>query len=159
MGAYLLARGSVRNKTELVPFGFLSVLSNGRQPEQYRASVMRDTVLTSYQRSALAEWLVDEEHGAGALLARVIVNRLWLHHFGEGLVRTPNDFGMQGERPSHPELLDWLAAELIRGGWRLKPIHKLIMNSAVHRMSAITSQESMRLIRRTAYGTPPPLRL
>ena len=145
MGAYLLARGSVRNKTELVPFGFLSVLSNGREPEQYRASVMREAMPTSYQRSALAEWLVDEEHGAGALLARVIVNRIWQHHFGEGLVRTPNDFGSQGERPSHPELLDWLAGELIRGGWRLKPIHRLILNSAVYRMSAVAAPESVRL--------------
>ncbi len=145
MGAYLLARGSVRNKTELVPFGFLSVLSNGREPEQYRASVMQKATPTSYQRSALAEWLVDEEHGAGALLARVIVNRLWQHHFGEGLVRTPNDFGSQGERPSHPELLDWLAGELIRGGWRLKPIHKLILSSAVYRMSAVATPESIRL--------------
>src|SRR5579862_1193556 len=144
MGAYLLARGSVRNKTELVPFGFLSVLSNGREPEQYRAGVMQKAAATSYQRSALAEWLVDTEHGAGALLARVIVNRLWQHHFGEGLVRTPNDFGSQGERPSHPELLDWLARELIRGGWRLKPIHKLILSSAVYRLSAVATPESIR---------------
>ena len=56
----------------------------------------------------------------------MIVNRLWQHHFGRGIVATPSDFGAQGERPTHPELLDWLAAELIRGGWRLKPIHKLI---------------------------------
>ena len=62
----------------------------------------------------------------------MIVNRLWQHHFGQGIVGTPNDFGAQGERPTHPELLDCLAGELIRGGWKLKPIHKLIMISAVY---------------------------
>jgi hypothetical protein len=71
--------------------------------------------------------------GAGQLLARVIVNRLWQHHFGEGLVRTPNDFGQQGERPSHPELLDWLAGRLIEGGWRLKPLHRLMLTSSAYR--------------------------
>ena len=62
----------------------------------------------------------------------MIVNRLWQHHLGRGIVATPSDFGAQGERPTHPELLDWLAAELIRDGWQLKPIHKLIMTSAVY---------------------------
>ncbi len=62
----------------------------------------------------------------------MIVNRLWQHHFGRGIVATPSDFGSQGERPTHPELLDWLAAELIRGGWRLKPLHKLMMTSATY---------------------------
>ncbi|MGH9363176.1 MAG: DUF1553 domain-containing protein, partial [Thermoanaerobaculia bacterium] len=83
-------------------------------------------------RTALARWLTDAEGGAGHLLARVIANRLWQHHLGRGLVSTPSDFGAQGERPTHPELLDWLAAELIRGGWRLKPLHKLILKSAVY---------------------------
>ena len=66
----------------------------------------------------------------------MIVNRLWQHHLGRGIVATPSDFGAQGERPSHPELLDWLASELIRGGWRLKPIHKLMMTSAVYIQTA-----------------------
>ncbi len=89
------------------------------------------TVLgTTYQRAAMAEWLTDVDHGAGALLARVIVNRLWQHHFGEGLVRTPDDFGRTGDPPRHPELLDWLAVELIRNDWRLKPIHRLIVTSS-----------------------------
>ena len=78
---------------------------------------------TSYRRRALAEWITDAKHGAGHLLARVIVNRLWQHHLGRGIVATPSDFGTQGERPTHPELLDWLAAELIADDWRLKPIH------------------------------------
>ena len=87
---------------------------------------------TSQRRKTLANWLTDTEAGAGHLLARVIVNRLWQHHFGRGIVSTPNDFGMQGVRPTHPELLDYLAAELIRNQWRLKPIHKLMMSSAVY---------------------------
>ena len=77
-------------------------------------------------------WLTDTEYGAGPLAARVIVNRLWQHHFGRGIVATPNDFGAQGSRPSHPELLDWLANALIANGWRLKPIHRLIVTSAVY---------------------------
>ena len=76
------------------------------------------------------------EHGAGHLLARVIVNRLWQHHFGRGIVQTPNDFGRLGARPSHPQLLDGLAGELIRSDWRLKPIHRLIMNSAAYRQAS-----------------------
>ena len=67
------------------------------------------------------------------LLARVIVNRVWHHYFGRGIVGTPSDFGTRGEPPTHPELLDWLAGELIQNGWRLKPIHRLILTSATYR--------------------------
>jgi hypothetical protein len=93
---------------------------------------------TSYRRRALAGWLTDTEAGAGNLLARVIVNRLWQHHMGRGIVATPSDFGTRGERPTHPELLDYLAAELINNGWRLKPIHKLILTSAAYQQSSAT---------------------
>src|SRR6202008_515540 len=89
-----------------------------------------------HPRRALAEWLVDAEHGAGALTARVIVNRLWQHHFGSGLVRTPNDFGVQGEPPTHPELLDWLGGELFRQKWRLRPLHRLIVQSAAYQQAS-----------------------
>jgi hypothetical protein len=71
------------------------------------------------------------------LTARVMVNRLWQHHFGRGLVATPNDFGSNGERPSHPALLDHLAAELIGNGWRLKPLHRLILLSSTYRQSSL----------------------
>ena len=84
-------------------------------------------------RTQLAHWLVDPAH---PLTARVIVNRLWQHHFGLGLVKTANDFGRNGDRPSHAELLDWLAAELVRNGWRLKPLHRLIVSSSSYRQSA-----------------------
>ncbi|HEX5106513.1 MAG TPA: DUF1553 domain-containing protein [Pirellulaceae bacterium] len=85
------------------------------------------------RRLALAEWIVDP---ANPLTARVIVNRLWQHHFGEGIVATPSDFGVNGARPSHPELLDWLAAELIDSGWSLRHIHRLIVTSATYRQSS-----------------------
>jgi hypothetical protein len=89
----------------------------------------------SGRRRSLANWLTDTEAGAGALLARVAVNRLWQHHFGRGIVATPNDFGRTGALPTHPELLDWLAGELIRGGWKLKPIHRLLMTSETYMQS------------------------
>jgi mono/diheme cytochrome c family protein len=87
-------------------------------------------------RATLALWLTDVEKGAGPLAARVIVNRLWHWHFGRGIVGTPSDFGLQGEPPTHPELLEWLAGELVRSGWDLRHIHRLILNSATWRQSA-----------------------
>jgi mono/diheme cytochrome c family protein len=92
------------------------------------------------RRLALSDWIVDP---ANPLTARVIVNRLWQHHFGEGLVATPSDFGANGARASHPELLDWLAAELLENGWRLRPIHKLIVMSATYRQSAANPQSAI----------------
>jgi Protein of unknown function (DUF1553)/Protein of unknown function (DUF1549) len=88
---------------------------------------------TTGRRLALADWLTDRRH---PLTVRVIVNRVWLHHFGRGLVGTPGDFGRLGERPSHPELLDWLASEFVASGWSLKKLHRLILNSAAYRQSS-----------------------
>jgi hypothetical protein len=130
--SFLLGRGDVNKKVEPVEFGFLTALLKEKSPEDYRRQVARPGGETTFRRAALAEWMVDLERGAGALLARVIVNRLWYHHFGQGLVRTPDDFGTQGEPPTHPELLDWLAGELIRSGWSLKHIHRLIVTSATY---------------------------
>jgi hypothetical protein len=81
----------------------------------------------------LARWITDRSN---PLAARVMVNRLWQHHFGEGLVRTPDNFGSMGSAPTHPELLDWLASELVDGGWRLKRLHKLIMLSNAYQMDS-----------------------
>ncbi len=89
--------------------------------------------------------------GAGALTARVIVNRLWQKLFGEGIVRTPNDFGYQGEPPTHPELLDWLAGELIRNGWRIKPIQRLIVESSTYRMATSTIRPNWRPTQTTSF--------
>jgi hypothetical protein len=86
------------------------------------------------RRTALAAWITRPDN---PLTARVIVNRLWMHHFGRGIVATPSDFGVRGEAPSHPELLDWLATELISGGWHLKPIHRLLVCSAAYRQGSV----------------------
>ena len=86
------------------------------------------------RRLALAEWIT---HPDNPLTRRTIVNRLWHHHFGQGIVTTPSDFGLGGDRPSHPELLDWLATEFQRNGWRLKPVHRLIVMSATYRQASL----------------------
>jgi hypothetical protein len=88
---------------------------------------------TPRNRLGLARWLASPEN---PLSARVVVNRIWQHHFGQGLVRTAENFGVQGEPPSHPELLDWLATELIRTGWDVKAMHRLIVTSATYRQSS-----------------------
>ena len=79
----------------------------------------------------------------GNLAARVIVNRLWHYHFGRGIVSTINDFGLQGDRPTHPELLDWLASDLVANGWKLKRLHKQIMMSRAYRLSGAATAENM----------------
>jgi hypothetical protein len=91
------------------------------------------------RRAALAKWLAAPSN---PLTARVAVNRLWQHHFGRGIVATPSDFGTRGEPPSHPELLDWLASELVAAGWRAKPLHRLIVTSAVYRQSSRYSPDA-----------------
>ncbi|MBI2480212.1 MAG: DUF1553 domain-containing protein [Planctomycetia bacterium] len=84
------------------------------------------------RRLALAKWIASPDN---PLTARVMVNRIWMYHFGQGLVATPSDFGLNGARPSHPELLDWLAGEFIRGGWSIKHMHRLILTSKTYRQS------------------------
>src|SRR5204862_6870230 len=88
---------------------------------------------SSGRRLAYARYLTSGEH---PMTARVLVNRFWLNHFGRGLVNSPGDFGAQGERPTHPELLDWLASEFMANGWKLKPLHRLIMTSTAYRQSS-----------------------
>ena len=88
---------------------------------------------SSGRRLALARWLTARDH---PLTARVVVNRIWQHHFGVGIVATPDNFGIKGTPPTHPELLDWLAVDLVEHGWTLKRLHKLIMTSAVYRQSS-----------------------
>ncbi len=109
---HLLDRGDFHLKKEPVELGFLSALTRGKPASAYWSEARGQGIRkdTTYQRRALAEWMTDMQHGAGALVARVMVNRVWQHHFGEGLVRTINDFGLQGEAPSHPELLEYLAS-------------------------------------------------
>ncbi len=122
---HVLKRGVWENKGEPVLPRPLSVL------------IAEDVVELSpgetQPRSQLAKWLTSPDSAAGGLTARVIVNRLWQQHFGVGLVKTANDFGLKGEKPSDPELLDGLAATLIDNGWRLKPLHRLMVLSAAYR--------------------------
>ncbi len=92
-----------------------------------------NTTLEGQRRRALAEWIT---HPDNPLTRRVLVNRLWHHHFGQGLVTTPSDFGLGGDKPSHPELLDWLADEFLKSGWSLKHMHKLIVMSAAFRQQS-----------------------
>jgi hypothetical protein len=131
---WLFHRANFYDRSEPVELGFLTVLTSAKGPEQYRQEAREHAARpdSTYQRAAVARWITDVEHGAGALLARVIVNRVWQHHFGEGLVRTPNDFGLQGAAPSHPELLEWLATDLVANGWHLKRLHRQIMLSSVY---------------------------
>lgn len=92
---------------------------------------------TSYRRLQLAQWIASENN---PLTARVLVNRLWLHHFGKAIVRSPNNFGFLANPPSHPGLLDWLAAEFVEGGWKIKRIHKLILTSRTWQQSSLHPQ-------------------
>ena len=95
---------------------------------------------TTHRRLKLAEWITDPRH---PLTARVYVNRLWQHHFGRGLVSSTNNFGFNGQKPSHPELLDYLAGELVSGGWSSKRLHYLMMTSRAYQQSSIhPAQES-----------------
>ena len=89
---------------------------------------------TSHRRLQLARWIANP---ANPLTARVLVNRLWQHHFGRGIVRSPNNFGFRGDPPTHPKLLDWLAAEFVSGGWKIKRMHRLILSSTTWRQSSL----------------------
>lgn len=141
---FFLNRGDVNQKRGVATEGFLQALTRTDKPDAWKRSPPNDAT-TSFRRSTVARWLTDTEQGAGHLLARVIVNRLWQQHFGRGIVSTPNDFGFQGERPTHPELLDWLAAELIRNDWRLKPIRKMIMTSSVYMQDSTFDEAKSRI--------------
>jgi mono/diheme cytochrome c family protein len=123
-----LRRGDANMKQEVATQSFLQVLMRGADEKRWTWSPP-EGAKSSGRRRSLAHWIADVEHGGGALMARVMVNRLWQHHFGRGIVATPNDFGKTGALPSHPELLDYLAGELIRQGWKLKPLHRLLMSS------------------------------
>ena len=131
---HFLDRGDPNRKGEIATQGFVQALM--RAPETHWQIDAPEDSPVSFKRYALAQWITDYDKGAGFLLARVAVNRLWQYHFGTGIVATSSDFGLQGAWPSHPELLDYLAAQLIANDWRLKPIHKLIMTSATYRQSA-----------------------
>jgi Protein of unknown function (DUF1553)/Protein of unknown function (DUF1549) len=127
---YLLRRGEYGARGPEVSPAFPAVLPTG--PPTAAASPRRSTRSTG-RRTALADWLLRPDH---PLTARVLVNRLWQHHFGRGLVGTPSDFGTMGDEPTHPELLDWLAREFVARGWSMKSMHRLIVTSATYRQQS-----------------------
>lgn len=128
---HLFHRGDHRQPKQAVTPGDLTIAA----PEGQRVEIAdKDlAVASSGRRLALSRHFMSGKH---PLVGRVLANRLWLHHFGRGLVETPGDFGMLGTRPTHPELLDWLADEFARQGWSLKQMHRLIMTSTVYRQAS-----------------------
>jgi hypothetical protein len=124
LAVHRLRRGELSKPCEVVAPAFpAALLAAGPSP-----------LPPTPRRAALARWLTAPDN---PLTARVLVNRVWAWHFGQGLVRTPNDFGTQGEPPTHPELLDWLARDFVEHGWQLKPLHRLIVLSSTYRMGSV----------------------
>ena len=130
--AHFLPNADYRNKGDEVEPGYIEVLAQGRDFNPTRPAHR----ISSGRRLALAEWIASERN---PLTARVMVNRIWMHHFGEGLVYTASNFGAMGTRPSHPELLDWMASEFVREGWSMKAMHRLIMTSESYQMASAHS--------------------
>ncbi|MGI8605238.1 MAG: DUF1553 domain-containing protein [Verrucomicrobiales bacterium] len=125
-------KGDPKSPGDEVPRGFLQVLGGQRLPPDAKGS----------GRLELAQWITEPTN---PLTARVMVNRVWQHHFGRGLVTSVDDFGTRGEPPSHPELLDWLASRFVEGGWSLKKLHRLIMTSHTYQLSCHDSSQNAAL--------------
>ncbi|QDT22926.1 DUF1549 and DUF1553 domain-containing protein [Gimesia chilikensis] len=123
--SHVMLRGDWRRPGPQVKPAFLRIANSHAQQIKSQK--------TPQQRLALARWLTQKSH---PLTSRVIVNRVWQHHFGRGLCASPSDFGLMGESPSHPELLDWLAAEFTETGWKLKSLHRLILTSRVYQQAS-----------------------
>jgi len=134
---FLLKRGEAQQLGDRVEPRVLSVLA---RPDLRPYDPAAPYEGTAGRRLALARWLTQPDH---PLTARVLVNRMWKHHFGRGIVETVANFGKTGAPPSHPELLDWLAAEFVRSGWSLKAMHRLMVTSAVYRQSSIAPARSL----------------
>ena len=132
---FVLLRGSPEAEGERVEPAFLSVLGGGKA--EYEANAMANT---TGRRLAFARWLTSPEN---RLTSRVFVNRIWQHHFGRGIVRSPNNFGQLGDAPTHPELLDWLATEFVARGWSVKSMHRLILSSAAWQQSSLASPAAL----------------
>ena len=138
---YILRRGEHNKPGKFVGPGVPSVLTDGRTPFVVKRPFPEGTPKTG-RRLALARWLTQPEH---PLTARVLVNRIWHHHFGAGLVRSLENFGVKGEYPSHPELLDWLALRFVQDGWSIKALHRHIMNSRTYRQSSHVSDLQLKV--------------
>lgn len=138
---YILKRGEHTKPGRLVGPGVPSVLTDGRSPFVVSQPFPKGTRKTG-RRLAFARWLTDGKH---PLTARVMANRIWYHHFGTGLVKTLENFGKQGARPSNPELLDWLAVQFVEQGWSIKRMHQIIMNSQTYRQSSHVNEKRQQL--------------
>lgn len=136
--SFVQVRGNAHARGAKVEPGFPEVLS----PPAPRIRPPTKGARSSNRRRALAEWITDPRN---PLTARVLANRLWQYHFGRGIVTSPNNFGMQGDPPSHPRLLDWLASELVDGGWKMKRMHRLIMLSSAYRMSSRANPRGLKI--------------
>jgi mono/diheme cytochrome c family protein len=137
---YIYRRGDPNTPGRLVGPGVPSVLTDGKTP--FEVKPPWPGAKKTGRRLAFAHWLTQPDH---PLTARVMVNRLWKHHFGTGIVASVGNFGKTGTPPTHPELLDWLAREFVRQGWSMKAMHKLLMTSSVYRQSSAISPEQARL--------------
>jgi hypothetical protein len=126
---WLFGRGETTRKVRLVMPGAPGVLGGEDVPEPKKKRFAE----TSGRRLWLAEWMTNQ---ARPLVARVLVNRLWQQHFGRGLVDDANNLGVSGGVPSHPDLLDWLASDLVKGGWRIKRLHRQIVLSSTYRQGS-----------------------
>jgi hypothetical protein len=131
-----LRRGELSKAREVVGPAFPAALQPADHPPGFAG------VPPGQRRAALAHWLAAPDN---PLTARVLVNRVWGWHFGQGIVRTPNDFGAQGEPPTHPELLDWLARDFMRHGWDLKRLHRLILLSRTYQMQSVADGDGLRI--------------
>ena len=129
---WLFRRSDFYDREIEVNLGFPAIVSDGQTANDYWSEAKHavEDPNSTLQRRALADWITDIEHGGGALLARVFVNRIWQLHFGHGLVRTPSDFGVRGEAPTHPDLLEYLARDFVDSGWKIKRLHRMILTSA-----------------------------
>ncbi len=127
--SHFLIRGDAKTKGSLMQPGFVTVATYGNPPTEIPPADLR----TSGRRRALGEWLASRQN---PLTARVIVNRIWHHHFGRGIVATLDNFGKMGDPPTHPELLDYLAVEFMNQGWSIKQMHRLIMTSEAYQMAS-----------------------
>jgi len=138
---YILRRGEYDKPGQLVGPGVPSVLTDGRTPFVAEPPFPRGTPKTG-RRLAFARWLIQPDHPT---TSRVMVNRIWYHHFGTGIVKSLENFGVKGERPSHPELLDWLAVKFVERGWSIKHLHRVIMNSRTYMQSSRVTDERQKL--------------
>ena len=133
---YILTRGDYLNPSRMVSPGGPSVLMGAQQEFTVRKPFENSP--STGRRLALAEWTIDKSN---PLTARVMVNRIWKHHFQHGMVKTLDNFGLAGAKPSHPELLDWLAVEFMDSGWSMKHMHRLIMTSSTYQQSSSVSEQ------------------